>query len=72
MPKNSKTQKPINLISLQQVFLPYTPVFFLFECEEHEYTNIIKLIDYVIVMVRDLREWQVSFDLDKKSICCSL
>lgn len=71
MPKNSKTQKPINMISLQQVFLPYNP-FFLFECEEHEYTNIIKLIDYVIVMVRDLREWQVSFDLDKKSICCSL
>lgn len=29
-------------------------------------------IDYVIAMVRDLGEWQVTFDLNKKPICCSV
>ncbi|XP_058726869.1 protein FAR1-RELATED SEQUENCE 5-like [Vicia villosa] len=65
---------------LQQVSEIYTPS--IFDQFQHEYelfeTCSVKnidiqppLIDCVIIMESNLGEWQVSFDLNKNSICCS-
>ncbi|XP_057432347.1 protein FAR1-RELATED SEQUENCE 5-like [Lotus japonicus] len=65
---------------LQQVSNLYTPA--IFDIFQHEYelfeAYLVKSakrnsssIDYVIDMVKDLGEWRVSYDLDKKSISCS-
>ncbi|XP_020235258.1 protein FAR1-RELATED SEQUENCE 5 [Cajanus cajan] len=65
---------------LKQVSELYTPT--IFELFQHEYElfeacsvksiNVkASLVDCVIAMVKDLGEWKVSFDLDKKIIHCS-
>ncbi|XP_045823346.1 protein FAR1-RELATED SEQUENCE 5-like [Trifolium pratense] len=69
---------------LQSVYGLYTPT--IFDLFQHEYELFeacsvksmnknmnmqTPTIDFVIAMVRDLGEWQVSFDLDKTSISCS-
>jgi hypothetical protein len=65
---------------LQQMSELYTPTIFDLFQEQYELFEacIVKSmniqtssINYVIAMKKDLGEWQVDYDLEKKSICCS-
>ncbi|GAU32125.1 hypothetical protein TSUD_218760 [Trifolium subterraneum] len=65
---------------LQQMSELYTPTIFDLFQDEYELFAACSIksmnmhnssIDYVISMARDLGEWRVFFDLDKKSISCS-